>query len=162
MRWCHICNSWQKNQKEIPFKFQFSINAKGYFPYCAFPSNLLTKRQSSDPLPEAASLHSSRANKFVIWISGTGSITFSWTLKGSQQSAMVFYRINANRMLLLIRTPVEGFGVHCGQCQRKVVRKYCNFWMTFGQKIPNFNTTPALYLRGYGIQGIHLLCAMCS
>ena len=103
MRWCHICNSWQKNQKEIPFKFQFSINAKSYFPYCAFPSNLLTKRQSSDPLPEAASLHSSRANKFVIWISGTGSITFSWTLKGSQQSAMVFYRINANRMLLLIR-----------------------------------------------------------
>ena len=46
------------------------------------------------------------------------------------------YRIRANRMTCLIRTPLVGFGANYGQFQRKFILKFCNIWIIFGQTLP--------------------------
>ena len=76
----------------------------------------------------------------------------NWTLRPSFYT----YCIHANRMPLLIRTPGDYLGAHCGHFLWKIVGKYCNFWQFFTEKdhcaepkILYFVRILAFYLQGY-------------
>ena len=67
------------------------------------------------------------------------------------------YCIRANRMQLLIRTPGDIFWVNTGHFQRKFVWKNLildkflqKMTIVHSQKLPIFDGTLAIYLRGYG------------